>query len=73
MGYTFQPIQSLNFAISGCCQQCHQPVVGLGKIAFSYRALLAQAQQTITQHQGPLEDLACIQLIHWTPAFKACS
>ncbi len=69
--YIFQPQTSLNFAIKGHCQACQQPLIGLAKIAFAQRHALAQAQQTITQHQGTLEQLSCIQLIRWTPAYPS--
>ncbi|MBP6117593.1 MAG: hypothetical protein KBC57_03050 [Neisseriaceae bacterium] len=67
MAYTFHPTEPLNFAISGACQACQQSVMGLGKIAFEHRMRLPQARETITHHQGPLEQLPLIQLIRWVP------
>ncbi len=71
LNYLFQATASLNFTIQARCQCCQNPLWGLAKIAFAQRDTLAQAQHSINQHQGQLEQLACIQLIRWLPALAA--
>lgn len=65
----FHVTEPFNFSISGHCLACQKPLLGVGKIAYEYKADLTQAQATITQYEGPLEQLALIQLIRWLPVF----